>query len=104
MRAEAMPPGHEAWREVGEHIAQMVMIIGIVGGADLVVTCGGVGSNSYEHYRPYLEESLDGFRNSPHPIHRVAIPDVKTVSPEDSQIFELRGAEGVMRHYLSEQA
>lgn len=104
VKAEHLPREHQAWEEVGQHLGQMIMKLGMVGGADLVVIGGGVGSYAYLHYYPYLEAYLEKFRDSANAVQRRAVPKVIAVSPEDTQTFEMYGAEGVMRHYMGSGA
>lgn len=103
-KAEHLDAEHAAWQEVGRYLGQMVMILGLVGGADLVVMGSGVGSNAYEFYYPYLEEYLEKFRKSSNTVHQLTVPAVVAVPPKDAQKFEMHGAEGVIRHYLSNRA
>ena len=101
IKPEEIDPDHQAWHEVGSYMGQLIMMMALIAGVEVVVACGGVGSNSYAHYKPHLDEYLTKFKNSSNAIHRLTVPVVVSVPPEDSQIFEARGAEGLMAYHLS---
>lgn len=96
------PPDHEAWKEIGQYVGQLIMMASLIAGADLVVACGGVGSNYYEHYRPHLEEYLEQYKNSANAVHRLAVPKMVAVPDDLSHTFEMRGAEGLMKYYMAQ--
>lgn len=95
-------PEHEAWEEVGNYVGQLIMMASLIAGADLVVACGGVGSNYYEHYRPHLEEYLEQYKNSANAVHRLAVPKMVAVPHDLSHTFEMHGAEGLMKYYMAQ--
>lgn len=95
-------PDHEAWKEVGNYVGQLIMMASLVAGADLVVACGGVGSNYYEYYRPHLEAYLEQYKNSANAVHRLAVPKMVAVPHDLSHTFEMHGAEGLMKYYMAQ--
>lgn len=99
-----MPGNHPAWRKVGEATAQMSVMLGLINGVDLVVPCGGVGSGASESYSSYLRDYLDTLKEYGNGTQILLTPEVKLVSSEDAQVFEMFGAEGVVRDFSTRQS
>jgi predicted NBD/HSP70 family sugar kinase len=99
-----MSASHPAWRKVGTSIGQMATTLGIMHGAELVVPCGGVGAGASDMYGPHLDSMMTGYREYGNGPQQLFAPDVMPVPVEDAQIFELFGAEGIMRDYLTRAA
>lgn len=95
------PADHEAWKEVGHYVGQLIMMASLIAGADLVVACGGVGSNYYEYYRPHLEAYLQQYETSANAVHRLAVPEMVAVPHDLAQTFEMHGAEGLMKYHFA---
>lgn len=92
---------HPAWHEVGAVAGQLTMTLALMNGAELVVPCGGVGAAASDKYGPHLRTVLEGFASHGNGTQRHFLPVVKPVSAGDAQIFELYGAEGVMRDFMT---
>lgn len=101
-KPEHMGSDHVVWQEVAQIVGRMVMITAMANGVDLVVMCGGVGANSFDHYKQGLDEYLDMFRTSSNAVQRAAVPDeIRAVPADRAHDFEMHGAEGVIRDYLA---
>ncbi|HUD06250.1 MAG TPA: hypothetical protein VMR18_05050 [Candidatus Saccharimonadales bacterium] len=100
--APDLPPGHQAWREVGVGVGQLATILGFVCGAELVVPCGGVGAGGSEKYQDVVIEMLLGrtpantTQTLANATQELLMPRVMFVPPSMGPSFELYGAEGVM--------
>lgn len=101
MNPRDFPADHEAWKEVGHYVGQLIMMASLIAGADLVVACGGVGSNYYPHYQPHLDAYLKQYKKSNNAVQRLAVPTMVAVPQERAQTFEMHGAEGLMKYYFA---
>lgn len=98
---EKMTAVHPAMEKVGKGAGQLAMILGLMHGAELVVISGGVGANASNKYGPYLEELIKNYSEKGNGAQKLYLPEIVPVPPQDAQIFELFGAEGVMRDFLT---
>jgi len=96
-----IPPDHQAWKLVGKMIGRMATTLSQMHGAELVVTTGGVGANSSDKYNSHLDEFMRRYDKLANGTQKTFRPDIKPVSPRDAQIFELYGAEGIMKDFMT---
>ncbi|MGF7228552.1 MAG: hypothetical protein ACQR33_01055 [Candidatus Saccharibacteria bacterium] len=96
-----LPADHPAWRGVGRAVGRLSTTMSIMSGVDLIVPCGGVGSGASEKYAPHLEDFMDSYRKFGNGPQQLFAPEIIPVPPEDCQVFEMFGAEGVVRDFLS---
>lgn len=97
----AMPADHLAWREVGQSAAILALNLGLVNHAELVVPTGGVGAGAARKYEEHLKNVLDHVRQSGNETQRHLLPQVEFVSPPEAHEFEMYGAVGVMRDFMT---
>lgn len=96
--ARELPAGHPAWKNVGETAGRVAIMLGLADGVNLFVPTGGVGVGASDKYKDYLSGVIETFRIHGNATQKAFIPKkVATVPPAEAQIFELFGAEGVMR-------
>lgn len=96
-----IPAGHPAWQEVGVAVGRLAMIMGLMNGVELVVPCSGVGAGASDKYKASLEDFMIRYRTYGNGAQKLFAPDIKTVDPKEAQVFEMFGAEGVMRDHLT---
>lgn len=96
MRPEDMPADHPAWKVVGEHAGNLAVTVGLMTAPELIVITGGVGAGGSENYEPHLRSTIDAYRYG-NGAQKLFLPEVRTVPSSEAQIFELYGAEGIMR-------
>lgn len=101
MNPRDLPARHEAWKEVGHYVGQLIMMASLIAGADLVVACGGVGSNYYKRYGPHLDAYLEQYKNSANAVQRLAVPTMVAVPQDQANTFEMHGAEGLMKYHFA---
>lgn len=99
-----MAPNHPAWRKVGVKTAQLVMMMGLMQGAELIVPTGGVGAGASDKYGPHMKHMLQQVHELGNAQQRKFMPEVVTIDPSEAQTFELHGAQGVMRDFMSRAA
>lgn len=92
---------HPVWRKVGVKAAQLTMILGLMQGAELVVPTGGVGAGASDKYGHHLRNVLEQVAEFGNATQKKFIPEIVTIDPSEAQVFELYGAEGVMRDFMS---
>ena len=93
--------GHPAWIEEGEAIGRLSLTLGILNGVDLVVPTGGIGIGASQMYGYHLRSFLDTYREKWNATQRKFMPEIVLVPSVEVDEFEMYGAEGVMRDYLS---
>jgi predicted NBD/HSP70 family sugar kinase len=101
--AEELTADDPVFEEVAHGIGRLVLDFGIYGGADLVVVSGGFAIGTQEYYKENLKRLLDRFANSHNPMAD-KVPDVKFVSPEMADTYELHGARGAILSHLTRRA
>lgn len=102
--ARQLPKNHPAWKRVGEVAGQLATTLGMMHGADLVVPCGGVGAGASEMYDIHLRRMIDAYREYGNGAQKLFLPKIVPVPSADCDIFEMFGAEGVMRDFLTRSA
>lgn len=102
--ARELPSSHPAWKKVGESVGRMATILGVMNGAGLVVPCGGVGAGGSDSYSTHLRSMIDTYREYGNGTQKLFLPEIVPVPQADAQIFELFGAEGVMRDFTTRNA
>jgi predicted NBD/HSP70 family sugar kinase len=101
VKAEDLPVKHPAWIEEGVAVGRLAMTLGLMTGVDLVVPTGGVGIGASHKHGPHLQQFLEqyaAFGNGP---QKAYIPEVVIVPSHECNTFEMYGAEGVMRDYMT---
>jgi predicted NBD/HSP70 family sugar kinase len=96
-----LPVDHPAWAKVGDSAARLSSILGLMNGVELVVPCGGVGSGAWNSYSPHLLATLRNYREHGNGAQKQFLPEVIPVPTSDAQVFEMFGAEGVMRDFVT---
>lgn len=99
-----MSVNHPAWKKVGEATAQMSVILGLVNGVELVVPCGGVGAGASESYSPHLLRFFETLKEYGNGTQQLLTPEVMPVPSHDAQVFEMFGAEGVVRDFSTRRS
>jgi predicted NBD/HSP70 family sugar kinase len=99
-----MTAEHPGWHHVGHGIGRMATLLSLMNGVELVVPCGGVGAGGSEKYMPHLEEFMEQYLKNANTAQKMLTPEIIPVAPENDQSFEMFGAEGVMRDYLTRAA
>ncbi len=101
MAAEDIPAGHPAWKEEAGAAGKLSLVMGLMNGVELVVPTGGVGAGASEKLRPHLDEFLLNIRTHGNGPQKLFMPEIKLVPPAEADAFEMFGAEGVMRDFLT---
>lgn len=96
---EEMEADHPAMKELGSGVCRLSTTLGLMYGAELVAISGGVGANASDRYGQHLERLLSAYAKSGNGPQKLYLPQIVPVKPEDAQIFELYGAEGVVRDF-----
>lgn len=93
---------HPVWNEVGTAaVGRLAMTLGLMHEVGLVVPTGGVGIGASDRYGPHLERFMESCRQDGNGAQKLLAPEVRLVAPGESQVFEMYGAEGVMRDHLT---
>ncbi|MGH7240661.1 MAG: hypothetical protein ACREHG_11495, partial [Candidatus Saccharimonadales bacterium] len=101
---ESIDRGNPVWKGQGRAVGTLATALGLMGGVELVVPTGGVGAGASDKYESHLTNFLSRYRESANPTQLKFLPEVKLVPREEAAEFELYGAEGVMRDYLTSAA
>lgn len=104
MDPKEIPAGHPAWAEEGGAAGRLALVMGLMNGVELVVPTGGVGAGASRKLKPHIEAFVAGIRTYGNGPQKLFIPDIKLVSPKEADEFEMFGAEGVMRDFLTAPA
>ena len=96
-----LPADHPLWQEEGEAAFRMATFLGLMSGVELVVPTGGVGAGASDKFNNALINMSAQYALSGNNTQKKFTPDIKLIPPNQSQEFELYGAEGVMRDYLT---
>ncbi|HEX5797617.1 MAG TPA: ROK family protein [Candidatus Saccharimonadales bacterium] len=96
---EKMEDEHPAMVEVGRGACKLSTTLGLMYGAELIAISGGVGANASDKYGPHLKRLIESYEQSGNGPQRLYLPQIIPVKPEDAQVFELFGAEGVVRDF-----
>lgn len=92
---------HPAWDKIEGFIGRLALQLGLGYGVELVVPTGGIGAGASEKYRLGLRELLENIATYGNATQQLFLPDVRLVHPTEAQVFELFGAEGVMRDFTT---
>jgi hypothetical protein len=94
---------HQVWGKVAWAVLKLSTDLGQDNGVDLVVPCGGIGSGASWKYGPKLTGLTTKFLRSDevNNVRRSLLPEIVPAPPKDCDIFEMYGAEGVMRELLN---
>lgn len=92
---------HPAWEKVGTRMAMMATTLGIMNGVELVVPCGGIGAGAISKYKDHLDRTMLNYRRLGNSTQVKFAPEVLTIDPAESDIFEMYGGEAIMRDYLT---
>ena len=101
------------WQEEGRGIGNIISLLGLIRGVDLVVPTGGIGALGREKWAPhmerYLEDKINGSPRAGKPFNKTqidALPAIQYVPLDgtiDPHFFELLGGIGVVRESLLKQ-
>lgn len=94
-------PEHPVWVEEGQRIGRLALDLGLNFGADLVVPTGGVGAGASDKFRAHTDRFIEDVLARGNKPQRNLMPKVMYVPPNECDGFEMYGAEGVMRDFLS---
>lgn len=92
-----LEPDHIVWQELGQLAGVQTLNLALNHGFDLVVPCGGVGAGASDKFGDYLRKTLGGVAKHGNKTQQAYMPIVLTVPAEEAQVFELYGAEEIMR-------
>ena len=98
---DKLPKGHPAWGRVSSHVARLAMTLGLMSDVDRVTVCGGVGAGAADKYISDLQRILEGYRTYGSDVQKLYVPEVVAVSPDKAQEFEMWGAAGVVRDFMT---
>lgn len=96
-----MAADHPAWLQLGFAVGRMATIMGLMNDVDLVVPTGGVGVGASDKYGPHLNRFMNTYRQYGNGPQTMFAPEIAFVHPAMCQEFEMFGAEGVVRDYLT---
>ncbi len=96
-----MATNHPAWQAIGVAAGRMAATMGLMNNVELVVPVGGVGAGASDKYGRHLDEFMATYREYGNGPQKLFAPEIAFVAPSESQVFEMYGAEGVMRDYLT---
>lgn len=101
-KPEDLPTEHPAWIAEGIAVGRLVTTLGLMNRVELVVPTGGIGIGASDKHGPWLKKFLEDYARSGNGPQRAFTPKVVLVPPSDCDVFEMYGAEGVMRDHLTQ--